>query len=133
MRLLLDSISWMGVGTKHSQKQMLLCPGVRLQQQELRLGTTLQPLPSTFVLAAMNTGSGLRATQVNIPQGTAALVHFRRCNISVYSTAHLKLILDELPAQPYFFFFFAANQMHTPLLPCLSTTWCFCSAAGVQA
>lgn len=52
----------------------------------------------------MNTGWVLKAIQVNTPQGTPALVQFRRCNISVYSTAHWKLILDELSAQQYMVF-----------------------------
>lgn len=44
---LLESFSWVGIGTSHIQAQVLVCPGVvGLQQEELRLRPSLQPAPS---------------------------------------------------------------------------------------
>lgn len=108
-RLLLESFSWMGAGASHSQKQILLCPGVmRLQQEELRLGTTLQPAPSpanSHIPAPLCWQQDEhRFSLQSHPTGNPCIMQLRRGNISVYSTAHWKLILDELSAQQYMVF-----------------------------
>jgi len=89
----------MGAGASHVQRQMLLCPGVVwLQQEELRLATTLQPDPSLvsshissitpcryLYEHRLGPQSCMGDHTVGNPQQW-----FRRYDISIYSTVPFK-------------------------------------------